>query len=362
MSLIERAMNKLSGEPEPEDHEKPEARRESADVPAGDEASAAHGAEAENGADAGVVADTATAAPEAAPAAVADAPRDAGAETPQRGAGYRRRSAPLEEEPRIIDATVATQLEPDAAGRSSARVQIDQERLAAAGFLTQNQTMTREAEEFQRIKRRLLGNIVPGMYQSERPPNLILVTSSVPGEGKTFISVNLAMSIAMEIDRTVLAIDTDIVKRDMSKVFGVVNRPGLFDLLAEPGMDLGDLLVRTNIANLSILPAGRRRPNSTEMLASGRMRELTDEIAMRYADRVVVFDSPPVLAMTTATALAPLVGQLVVVVEAGSTKHETVRETIQRLDNVRITGVVLNKSKQARESGYDYYGTYHQVQ
>jgi protein-tyrosine kinase len=237
---------------------------------------------------------------------------------------------------------------------------IDFDRLAAAGFLVPGQTMTREAEEFQRIKRRLLGNMVPGVYASERPPNLVLVTSSVPGEGKTFVSVNLALSIAMEIDRTVLAIDTDIVKRDMSKVFGVVHRRGLFDMLADASLKMPDLLVRTSVPNLTILPAGNRHTSSTEMLASQRMRELTDELAARYRDRVILFDSPPVLAMTTATALAPLMGQIVVVCEAGSTKHETIRETLHRLEDVRVTGVVLNKSKQAYASGYDYYGSYGQ--
>ncbi|MEQ8496647.1 MAG: AAA family ATPase [Gammaproteobacteria bacterium] len=247
-------------------------------------------------------------------------------------------------------------------GISSARnhVVLDIERMAAAGFLVPGQqTMTREAEEFQRIKRRLLGNMVPGVYSSERPPNLVLVTSSVPGEGKTFVSTNLAISIALEIDRTVLAIDTDIVKRDMSKVFGVVDRPGLFDLLSDSSLRLEDLLIRTSIPNLTILPAGNRHARSTEMLASQRMRELTDEIAARYNDRVIVFDSPPVLAMTTASALAPLVGQIAVVCEAGSTKHETVRETLHRLEGQRVTGVILNKSKQAYAAGYDYYGSYY---
>jgi exopolysaccharide/PEP-CTERM locus tyrosine autokinase len=205
--------------------------------------------------------------------------------------------------------------------------------------------------------------MVPGILQQERPPNLILITSSVPGEGKTFTSTNLAISIAMEVDHTVLAIDTDIMKRDLSKVFGVVDRPGLFDLLADHthSLRLEDLLIRTSIPNLVILPAGHRREGSTELLASLRMMELTDEIATRYHDRVVLFDSPPVLATTTASALAPQVGQVILVAEAGKTKHETVREALQRLDRVRITGVILNKSKQPAGSGYDYYGSYYQT-
>lgn len=240
-------------------------------------------------------------------------------------------------------------------------VQLDLARMAAAGFITPDQPTTRQSEEFQHIKRRLLGNMVPGMLPEGRPANLILITSSVPGEGKTFTSTNLTMSIAMEVDHTVLAVDTDIMKRDLSKVFGVVDRPGLFDLLSDPRLRLQDLLVRTSIPNLVLLPAGNRREGSTELLASIRMRELTDEIAIRYHDRVVLFDSPPVLATTTATALAPFVGQIILVAEAGNTKHETIKEALQRLDRVRITGVILNKSKQNATPSYDYYGSYYQT-
>ena len=337
MSSIERAMQKQAGE-----EVAPEATDEAADAERAAEPNAVPAESAGNTADA------------------ANAPEEAAPVAPEPPAAKRHElpasmSEPAEQAPTTRDDMTT--------GSSTQRnhVVLDFERMAAAGFLVPAQAMTREAEEFQRIKRRLLGNMVPGVYQSERPPNLVLVTSSVPGEGKTFISVNLATSIALEIDRTVLAIDTDIVKRDMSKVFGVVNRPGLFDLLAGDYDRLEDLLVRTSIPNLTVLPAGNRHPHSTEMLASQRMRELTDEIATRYSDRVIVFDSPPVLAMTTASALAPLVGQIAVVCEAGNTKHETIRETLHRLEGVHVTGVILNKSKQAYATGYDYYGSYGKV-
>ena len=238
-------------------------------------------------------------------------------------------------------------------------VNIDFARLAAGGFLTPDQPMTRQSEEYQHIKRRVLGNMTSGALNNNRPSNLILITSSVPGEGKTFTSINLAISLAMEVDHTILVVDTDIMKRDLSRAFGVVDRKGLFDLLASPDLRLEDLLVRTNLRNLVILPVGTKRDGSTELLASMRMRELADEIARRYHDRVVLFDSPPVLATTTASALAPLVGQVVLVAEAGSTKHETIREALQRLDRVTITGVILNKGKQAAAASYDYYGSYY---
>ena len=238
-------------------------------------------------------------------------------------------------------------------------VNIDFARLAAGGFLTPDQPMTRQSEEYQHIKRRVLGNMTSGALNTNRPSNLILITSSVPSEGKTFTSVNLAISLAMEVDHTILVVDTDIMKRDLSRAFGVVDRKGLFDLLSSPNLRLEDLLVRTNMRNLVILPVGTKREGSTELLASMRMRELADQLARRYADRVVLFDSPPVLATTTASALAPLVGQVLLVAEAGSTKHETIREALQRLDRVTITGVILNKGKQAAAASYDYYGSYY---
>ncbi len=239
-------------------------------------------------------------------------------------------------------------------------VVLDLERMAATGILTSNALMTHQAEELQRIKRRLLGNMVPGIYDSARPPNLILITSSVPGEGKTFTSTNLAMSIAMEVDHTVLAIDCDPLKRDMSKLLGVSDRPGLFDFLADQSQAIEPLLVRTSIPNLTVIPAGKVHHKSTEMLASSRMQDLTDELASRYRDRVIIFDSPPVMAMSTVVALAPLVGQVVLVAEAGRTTHDTLKETLHRMEGINITGVVLNKSKQSYVSDYDYYGSYRQ--
>ncbi|MBI4696642.1 MAG: polysaccharide biosynthesis tyrosine autokinase [Gammaproteobacteria bacterium] len=236
---------------------------------------------------------------------------------------------------------------------------IDLERLAAAGLLVPDAPTSRQSEEYQQIKRRLLGNMVPGMLPHDRPANLIMITSSVPGEGKTFTSSNLALSIAMEVDHTVLAIDTDIVKSDLSRTFGVAGRVGLYDLLADDRLELKDLLIRTSIANLVLLPSGRNYEATTELLASQRMRDLCKEIAHRYKDRVVLFDSPPVLATTTAAALAPQVGQLVLVVEAGKTKQELVKESLQQLEGVQVTGVILNKSKQPVSRGYDYYGYYY---
>jgi len=237
-------------------------------------------------------------------------------------------------------------------------VYIDLDRLAAAGFLQLDGGNTRLDEDYQQVKRRLLGNTLPGMAPSSAPPNLIMVTSSVPGEGKTFTSVNMALSLTKEVDHTILAIDTDIVKRDLSKAFGCVDQLGLYDVLSNPALEISDVMLRTNIPNLVVIPAGQDQSARTELLASTRMKSITEELATRYSDRLVLFDTSPILATSTALALAPQVGQFVLVVEANKTKHETLSAALDLLDETPITGLILNKVKQSTRKTYDYYGYY----
>ncbi len=237
-------------------------------------------------------------------------------------------------------------------------VRIDLERLAAAGFLSFDGTNSRQDEDYQKIKRRVLANTVPGVSSSDKPANLIMITSSVPGEGKTFTSVNMALSLTREVDHTILAVDTDIVKRDMSRMFGALDRRGLYDVLNDPNLPLADVMYRTNIPNLVILPAGLNQAVRTEVLASARMRAITEELSTRYSDRLVIFDTSPILATSTAMALAPQVGQFILVVEANKTKHETLSAALNLIDDTPVTGLILNKSKQQTRNTYDYYGYY----
>ncbi|MCC7122413.1 MAG: AAA family ATPase [Gammaproteobacteria bacterium] len=239
-------------------------------------------------------------------------------------------------------------------------LELDFERLRRLGFLVPGDPASRLSEEFQQVKRRLIANATPGATALGTPANLIMVTSSMPGEGKTYTTMNLAMSIAMEIDRTVLAIDSDILKSDLSRLFGAFNRTGLYDYLAHPDLDLADIIQRTNVPTLSFVPAGTIRDGITERLASQAMIKLASELATRYADRLIIFDAPPVLAMSGAAALAPLIGQVVLVVEAYKTARETLKRTLSALEHVQITGLVLNKIRhQAAGGNYGYgYGQY----
>ena len=215
---------------------------------------------------------------------------------------------------------------------------------------------SRTAEEFRLIKRPLLDNAFERPLAGVKYPNLLMVSSSVQGEGKTFTSLNLAISITMEMDSTVLLIDADVAKPGLSTRLGIRDRPGLIERLVDESMDLSRFLLKTDIPKLTVLPAGGSHKRSTELLASGSMRRLLSEVASRYPDRIVLFDSPPVLETTEAGVLASLMGQVVLVVEHNSTAQGVVLEALARLGPRDHVFLVLNKCKGGLFSGKSGYG------
>lgn len=231
---------------------------------------------------------------------------------------------------------------------------IDWAAMQVNGMLTPEMARSQMAEEYRLIKRPLLMNAFPNGDNGIEHANLILVTSSVPGEGKTFTAANLALSIAMERDKWVLLVDADVAKPSISKLLGIRPQAGLIDLLIGSGLKLSDTLVKTDIPNFSILPAGTLHQYSTELLASDAMKRLAKELSARYPDRIVIFDSPPLLAATQAPVLANLVGQVVLVVESEVTPQYIVRESVSKLENCKVVGCVLNKTKKG--FGFTYYG------
>lgn len=237
---------------------------------------------------------------------------------------------------------------------------IELAKLEAAGMLTPGNTRSLIAEEYRAIKRPLLKNAFGARATPVDHPNLIMVTSSLPGEGKSFTSINLAMSIAMEMDHTVLLIEADVARPATTRYLGLPDgdQRGLVDYLADDHLGLEELITRTNVPKLSLLRAGRSHPNATELLASQNMRRLTQELSQRYSDRVVIFDSPPLLVSSEAVVLAGLVGQVVMVVESGITPQRVVRDSLTLLGPDKIVGVVLNKSRggSSQGYGYGYYG------
>lgn len=239
------------------------------------------------------------------------------------------------------------------------QIEIDLARLEVAGMVTPRNPRSVIAEEYRVIKRPLLRNISGGTGNL-RHANLIMVSSSVPGEGKSFSSINLAMSLAMEMDRTVLLVDADVSRPSILNLLGLPPAPGLMDVLTakDRSLSLQDVLLRTNVDKLTLLPAGMPHQRATEFLASETMVALLDEIATRYADRVVIFDSPPLLVTTEARVLATHMGQIVMVVESGSTTHAMVKQALATIEACPIKLMLLNKTREAGPGGYYGYGQY----
>lgn len=242
--------------------------------------------------------------------------------------------------------------------RQSRRGEIDFSELQELGFIVPDSPATAIAEEFRLFKRQLLLKAFTRGPGSIRNGNLILVCSSQPNEGKTFCAINLALSMASERDLTVLLVDADFNKPQVLSTLGLEGGPGLIDVIADPNVDLSDCLIRTNIDNLSVLPAGRQHHLTTELLASERMGAMIEEIAKRYADRVVIFDSPPALASSAAAVLALHVGQTLFVVEAEVTREPQLREALSLISSCENIHLLLNKTRfntSGRKFG-SYYG------
>jgi receptor protein-tyrosine kinase len=236
-------------------------------------------------------------------------------------------------------------------------VVLDHVRLQAEGLLTPEDENTDLREQYRLVKRKLITQCFVREQPGPNPSNLIQVTSSVGGEGKTFSTFNLGMSIAMERDVTVLLVDADLTRRSLTQLVGLTDRPGLTDVLTGGVEDLGEIVCRTDIPRLSIIPAGKSHPHATELIASEVMRDCTRELAGRYKDRMIIFDSTPLLMDSQAATLAEHMGQVLVVVEAGRTSARMVNESVVLLGNSQASqSLLLNKS--VRGHGYGYYGGY----
>jgi len=239
-------------------------------------------------------------------------------------------------------------------------VKVNWDGLTADGFLNGVDTKSQLAEEFRVIKRPLVNNIQASTANGISRPNLILVCSSLPGEGKTFVSINLALSIANELDKSVLLIDADVEKPSISKHLGIKQSLGLIEYLENDKVTFSDIFLKTDLPNLSVIPAGKRHKYSTELLSSQRMYLFAEEVSRRYNDRIVIFDSPPLLVATQAQILAELVGQVVLVIAAEETPQNVVNDSIAKLANCDVVMTLLNKTKRDLGLyGYNYgYGKY----
>ena len=235
-------------------------------------------------------------------------------------------------------------------------IHLDKNYLKENGFLTEDDLNSKQAEEYRIIKRPLLMNAFGKGAVNIDKGNIITILSALPGEGKTFTAMNLAISLAMERNTTILLVDSDVTKPSLTKIFNMRDKPGLLDLLMDENLDIGDVISKTNIPKLRFIPAGRQNEHAAELLASRRMNEFVDEMSERYSDRIVLFDAPPMLATSHSSILAQLAGQILLVVESGKTLQDKIIEALSFIDNEKVIGLVLNKSR--KMFAMDYYGAY----
>jgi exopolysaccharide/PEP-CTERM locus tyrosine autokinase len=240
---------------------------------------------------------------------------------------------------------------------TSRRVDINLDLLVANGIVTPDSPRSKTADQFRVVKRPLIANAMGKGASTINHANLIMVTSALPGEGKTFTAVNLAMSIAAEMDHTVMLVDADVARPWVLRALGIPEGPGLLDLL-DGSAQMHEVLLRTNVDKLTILPSGKPHQSATEMLASEAMSLLLDDMAKRYPDRIIVFDSPPLLLTTEARVLATHMGQIVVVVQAGRTKQSDVQAALHTIESCPVRMMLLNQVRTDEASdGYGYgYG------
>lgn len=242
------------------------------------------------------------------------------------------------------------------------RIVIDREALRAAGYLPDQNQDRRFADEYRQIKRPLLAAAFGAEAAAQRPsPRLVMMASALPGDGKTFTSINLAMSLARERDTSVVLIDGDVAKPHISRIFGVQAERGLLDALSDDSVDVESLILPTDVNHLSILPAGQTREGATELLSSARMGALAARLLARHPRCVALFDSSPLAVSSESRALATAMGQVIVVVKAGHTPRQALLDALAELDPDRNkVSLVLNQGRRSLLEGYyGYsYGSY----
>jgi receptor protein-tyrosine kinase len=244
-----------------------------------------------------------------------------------------------------------------ASGKKAKKIRLDYESLSRVGYIVPHSGNKQLSEEYRIIKRPVIMNALGKGAAPIEHGNLVSISSSLPSEGKTFTAFNLALSISTELDSTVLLIDGDVLRCSLSTLLGIEKEKGLIDLLEDKNCSVGDVILETQIPRLKVVAAGKRSEKSTELLASKEMEELLTELAVRYHDRIIIFDSPPVLSTSESIVLNQYMGQVLVVVEAGGTPTEAIKDTLSRLDSDKAIGLVLNKSRDTK--GENYYGTYY---
>ncbi len=244
-------------------------------------------------------------------------------------------------------------------------VHIDLDALVRAGLLpSEDEASGRLSNEVRRAKLPLLNNATGKSAKVPEFADRIAVTSAVPGEGKTFTAIHLAMSLAREPDFEVLLLDADIPKSDVTRTFGLEGYPGLMDILVDEMRRPTDVILRTDVPNLFLVPAGQRSSLAAELFGGRRMAQVLEELGASSKQRLLVFDSSPLLATPEARVLASQMGQVVVVVGAGHTRRYELKSALEGLGGSQYVGLILNKSRlpAIENPYYGYYGQYGNTQ
>jgi len=221
--------------------------------------------------------------------------------------------------------------------------EIDRDALRTAGLAPQGSAERRLTSEYRAVKRALLGALSRRTGESAARGNSIMVASAMPGEGKTFTSINLAISLAAERDWTVMLVDADGAKRHLTSALGLREERGLFDVLADSSQSLADVAFRTSIPGLCVIPAGRFSESATELMSSARMSQVLGDLLREDPHTIVLFDSSPILLTTESRALADVVNQVLLVVRADHTPRASVQEAIGALGEGHNIGLILNE-------------------
>jgi protein-tyrosine kinase len=244
---------------------------------------------------------------------------------------------------------------PESARRT---VIVDRDALRSRGFIPDPKQERRLADQYRQIKRAILTRLQELDPLSSGSSRWFMFTSALPGDGKTFTSINMALSLAREPAASVVLVDGDLPKRHVSHVFGIETEQGLFDALADDSVTPESLVLPTDVPGLSVLPAGAQPESVADQLTDDRVLRILGRIVAQDPRRIVVLDSPPLLLSGESRALAHAVGNVVLVVRAGGTPQRAVQDALSQLGSDKLIGIVLNQSPMAQTEGYYGYGVY----
>jgi protein-tyrosine kinase len=270
-------------------------------------------------------------------------------------AGNRPLAGPHSAEPPRVTEVDNRSPETDGTLRESRSVSIDLDALRRVGYVPPPEQEREISEQFRHIKRPLLARAFGRSVAPLADGRVIMISSALPGEGKTFCSINLARSLCLETDSSVLIVDADTARPQFTRAMGLLEEPGLVDALQDSGIDVETLVATTSVSKLSVLPAGRTSDTAAELLASARMIDVLRRLtSSQWPNRIVILDSPPLLVTNEAKTLVDCAGQVVLVVRASSTPQSAVLDAISHLREDQFVGLILNESNTVAGVGYGY--------